>query len=69
MLRSEERLLAYAAALNTRISTATAMTTQMVAVMTAVMNFGIGGMGGSSAMELFRSGFGTGLIPPDPDDG
>jgi tRNA A37 threonylcarbamoyladenosine dehydratase len=45
------------------------MTTQMVAVMTAVMNFGIGGMGGSSAMELFRSGFGTGLIPPDPDDG
>ena len=40
MLRSDERLLAYAAALNTRISTATAMTTQMVAVMTAVMNFG-----------------------------
>lgn len=69
MLRSRERRLAYAAALNTRISTATAMTTQMVAVMTAVMNFGIGGMGGSSAMELFRSGFGTGVIPPDACDG
>lgn len=45
--------------------TATAMTTQMVAVMNAVMNFGIGGMGGRSAMELFRSGFGTAAISSD----
>ncbi|GEM_PF-4883754 len=34
------------------MSTTTVRTTPSVAVMTAVENFGIGGIGGKSAMEL-----------------
>ena len=47
------------------MSTTTAMTTAMVVMMNTVMNFGIGGMGGRSAMELFRSDCGTEAIPSD----